>query len=99
MSMLSYWHPVLSSAALPRDRPVAIKLAGCSLALFRTENGGVGAVEDKCVHRHMKLSLGSVEKGKLICPYHGWSFDSHGQGESPSSPKMHACVVSYQCAE
>jgi len=99
MSRLSYWHPVLPSAKLPRDRAVGIKLAGCSLALFRTEHGKVGALEDKCVHRHMKLSLGSVDEGKLICPYHGWSYDRHGQGEGPSTPKLRACVASYACAE
>ena len=99
MSMLSFWHPVLSSADLPDDRPLGVKLAGCALAVFRSDGGKVGAVEDKCVHRHMKLSLGSVQQGKLICPYHGWSFDSRGQGESPSTPKMHACVPTYECAE
>ena len=47
----------------------------------------------------MKLSLGSVQQGRLICPYHGWSFTHEGGGESPSAPKMHACITSYDCAE
>jgi vanillate O-demethylase monooxygenase subunit len=99
MSQLDYWHPVLDSRELTAHRPAGIKLAGCAIALFRTENSQLGAIEDKCAHRRMKLSLGKVQAGRLICPYHGWSYDSAGQGESPSAPKLHACVTSYDCAE
>lgn len=97
--MLNYWHPVLSSRDLPRNRPAAVKLAGRSLALFRTDDGRPGAVADQCAHRRMRLSLGKVEQGRLICPYHGWSYTYDGQGESPSAPRMQACVTSYACAE
>lgn len=99
MSMLRFWHPVLSSRALPPNRAVGIKVAGREVALFRGDDRQLGAVENKCAHRRMKLSLGRVEQGKLICPYHGWSFTSDGHGESPSAPKIHACVTSYDCAE
>src|SRR5882724_3825788 len=99
MSMLNYWHPVLESRALPPNRVVGIKVAGSSLAVFRTGDGQLGAVTDQCAHRRMKLSLGTVQHGRLICPYHGWSFDRDGNGESPSAPKVQACVKSYGCAE
>lgn len=97
--MLNFWHPVLGSRDLPRDRATGIKLAGASIAIFRRSDGRLGAVEDQCVHRRMKLSVGKVESGRLVCPYHGWSYDCDGQGESPSAPKMQACVTSYDCAE
>lgn len=99
MSMLNYWHPVLGSRALPPNRVVGIKVAGSSLAVFRTGDGQLGAVADQCAHRRMKLSVGTVQHGRLICPYHGWSFDRDGNGESPSAPKVQACVKSYGCAE
>ncbi len=97
--MLNYWHPVLSSRALRTDRVVGIKVCDRSLAIFRTAQGRLGAVDDQCIHRRMKLSLGKVRDSRLVCPYHGWSFDCDGQGESPSAPKIHACVGSYDCAE
>jgi phenylpropionate dioxygenase-like ring-hydroxylating dioxygenase large terminal subunit len=99
MSMLNYWHPVLESRALRPNRVVGVKVAGSSLAVFRTGDGELGAVRDQCAHRRMKLSVGRVEHGRLICPYHGWSFDREGNGESPSAPKVQACVKSYGCAE
>ena len=97
--MLNYWHPILGSSDLRTARVIAIKVAGRSLAMFRTREGRLGAVNDQCAHRRMKLSHGKVQQGKLVCPYHGWSFDRDGQGESPSAPKLHACVKSYDCAE
>lgn len=99
MSRLDYWHPVLPGRDLPADRAVGVKIAGRSLALFRAGDGRLGAVADQCVHRRMKLSIGRVQQHKLICAYHGWSFDCDGQGESPGAPKLRACVTSYDCAE
>jgi phenylpropionate dioxygenase-like ring-hydroxylating dioxygenase large terminal subunit len=99
LRMLDFWHPVLKSEALPVSRVVSVKVAGCAVAVFRTSAGGLGAIADQCAHRRMKLSVGKVQQDKLICAYHGWSFDCDGRGESPSAPKMHACVTSYDCNE
>jgi phenylpropionate dioxygenase-like ring-hydroxylating dioxygenase large terminal subunit len=99
MSMLDFWHPVLRSPDVPPGRAVGVKLAGRSLALFRTGPGEVGAVDDVCPHRRMRLSKGKVRDGRLACVYHGWTFDRDGQGESPGTPRLHACVASYDCRE
>jgi len=97
--MLRFWHPVLDSRMLRPGRAGAIELAGRKLAVFRSNGNQLGAIEDQCAHRRMRLSLGRVEDERLACPYHGRSFTRDGQGESPSAPKMHACVTSYDCAE
>ena len=99
MSRLRYWHPVLTATQLPSDRPVAVRVVGRDLALFRTPGGGLGALEDKCVHRRLKLSVGRVVGDRLRCAYHGWSYATDGQGESPGTPRLHACVTSYACRE
>jgi phenylpropionate dioxygenase-like ring-hydroxylating dioxygenase large terminal subunit len=99
MAMLDHWHPVLPSRALPPERVAGVRVAGEALAIFRDRDGKLGAVADQCAHRRMKLSLGKVRCGRIVCPYHGWSFDTEGRGESPSSTKTHARVMSYDCAE
>jgi phenylpropionate dioxygenase-like ring-hydroxylating dioxygenase large terminal subunit len=99
MASFDYWHPVLCSRELPRDRPVALRLAGRSLAIFRGAPGEVGAVDDACPHRRLRLSVGKVLSGRLVCAYHGWSFDARGQGESPGTPKLRACAGAYDCQE
>jgi phenylpropionate dioxygenase-like ring-hydroxylating dioxygenase large terminal subunit len=98
MSVLDHWHPVLQSQAL-RAQPVGVRLAGRSLVLFRDNEGRIGALEDICPHRRMQLSLGRVEHGRLQCPYHGWTFDTCGHGQSPGTPRLHAQVANYDVRE
>ena len=45
------------------------------------------------------LSLGTVMGEKLQCRYHGWTFDCTGQGESPGTPKLHACTNFFDTRE
>jgi phenylpropionate dioxygenase-like ring-hydroxylating dioxygenase large terminal subunit len=99
MSRLRYWHPVLTANELPRDRPVGVQVAGRDIVLFRTSGGAPGALEDKCVHRRLKLSVGTVVKSRLRCAYHGWSYTTAGEAESPGTPTLRACARSYACAE
>jgi phenylpropionate dioxygenase-like ring-hydroxylating dioxygenase large terminal subunit len=47
----------------------------------------------------LKLSQGTVVGEKLRCHYHGWTYDACGKGESPGSPKLHACTTSYDVRE
>jgi phenylpropionate dioxygenase-like ring-hydroxylating dioxygenase large terminal subunit len=98
MGMLDHWHPVLKSQDL-RRAPVGIKLAGHPIALFRTGSGGLGALDDVCPHRRLKLSAGAVVGDRLQCRYHGWTYDSCGLGESPGTPKLTACAASYEIRE
>lgn len=98
MGMLDHWHPMLPASSL-RDKPVGVRLAGKDIALFRTESGQVGALDDMCPHRRMRLSLGSVLGEKLQCKYHGWTFDCAGNGESPGTPKLHANASTFDACE
>jgi phenylpropionate dioxygenase-like ring-hydroxylating dioxygenase large terminal subunit len=98
MGMLDHWHPVLKSTEL-RTEPVAIELAGDAIALYRTASGQVTALADACPHRRMRLSRGRVEGEKLRCRYHGWTFNTSGEGESPATPKLHACVAAFDTEE
>lgn len=72
------WTPVIAARSL-RRKPLAIRLAGEPVVLFRNDRGGVGALIDRCPHRGVALSLGKVDaRGCLECPFHGWSFDRDG---------------------
>ena len=97
--MLQFWHPVLPSKALSFGRPARVRLAGQSLALFRSGVNQAAALTDFCPHRRMRLSLGQVRDGRIVCPYHGWSFDGNGYGESPGTPKLTACAERFDCRE
>jgi phenylpropionate dioxygenase-like ring-hydroxylating dioxygenase large terminal subunit len=98
MAILDHWHPVCRSRDL-RYQPLEVQIDGRSLALFRADKARVGAVDNTCIHRRMKLSLGKVADGKLHCPYHGWAYDVCGHGESPGSPKMEGRTICYETRE
>jgi phenylpropionate dioxygenase-like ring-hydroxylating dioxygenase large terminal subunit len=49
------------------------------VVLFRKEDGGVVALEDRCCHRHLPLSKGRLEADALRCGYHGLLFDASGK--------------------
>jgi phenylpropionate dioxygenase-like ring-hydroxylating dioxygenase large terminal subunit len=60
------------------NAPLARTLLGEPVVLFRTQNGRTAALEDRCCHRHVPLSLGSVIEDELQCGYHGLRFDATG---------------------
>jgi len=98
MAATDHWHPLLCSTRL-RNNPVGVRLHGKDIALFRTGRGQIGALEDCCPHRRMRLSLGKVIDQRLQCPYHGWTFDCSGNGESPGTPKLHATAQRWETLE
>jgi len=61
-----------------RDEPLAAVICGIPIVLFRAASGQVVALRDRCPHRGVPLSMGQVEEGQLVCPYHGWTFDGDG---------------------
>ncbi len=73
-----YWYAVEYAAAVPVGRIVEARFWGRSIALFRGSDGVVHALENRCAHRQVKLSLGEVNGCNLTCPYHGWTYDGAG---------------------
>ena len=45
---------------------------GDDIALFRTGDGQVFALRDRCPHQHGRLSQGIVHGGAVTCPLHNW---------------------------
>src|SRR6516164_7988595 len=98
MANLAHWHPVLCSCDLGK-KPVGVRLCGKDMVLFRSSDGRIGALEDCCPHRRMRLSLGKVVNCRLQCPYHGWTYDCQGLGESPGTPKLHGQADAFEAVE
>ena len=66
-----------------RDREVGLKPLARTLldepvVLYRTEDGTPIALEDRCCHRSLPLSLGRIVGNNLQCGYHGLTFASDG---------------------
>ena len=86
--LVNDWHPVLPSKELTGERPVAAKLLGEDVVLWRCA-GRALAWKDLCIHRGAKLSLGKVAGATLACPYHGWTYGESGRCTLiPSQPAV-----------
>jgi phenylpropionate dioxygenase-like ring-hydroxylating dioxygenase large terminal subunit len=72
-----FWHPVGWADEL-RAQPRQTVLLGRVVVLWRDDTGVAHCFRDLCLHRGTALSLGQVEDGCLICPYHGWAYDQDG---------------------
>jgi phenylpropionate dioxygenase-like ring-hydroxylating dioxygenase large terminal subunit len=59
-------------------KPLARRILGDSIVLYRT-SAGVAALEDRCPHKNVALSIGRVVGDTLQCRYHGWKFDPAGR--------------------
>jgi phthalate 4,5-dioxygenase oxygenase subunit len=83
-----YWQPVALAEELPvGGAPLAVKILGEDLALFRDDQRRIGLLGIHCSHRGTDLSYGRIEDGGLRCLYHGWLYDIHGRClEQPGEP-------------
>jgi phenylpropionate dioxygenase-like ring-hydroxylating dioxygenase large terminal subunit len=74
-----HWYAVEYEAALGTGQAIGVAFWGRGIALFRGADGVVRAIEDRCAHRQVKLSLGEVDGCDLTCPYHGWTYGGDGR--------------------
>lgn len=68
------------------------------LVLYRTSDGGIVALEDRCPHRFAPLSMGRLEGDALRCMYHGLKFAPDGRCIEIPGQKLiphSACVRRY----
>ena len=73
-----YWYAVEEVRRVKPGTVTEVTFWKQSIALFRSEDGSFHAIENRCLHRQIKLSLGEVEGCRLVCGYHGWEYDADG---------------------
>lgn len=85
---LAAWADELESA------PLARTIADVPVAFFRDDKGKAAAVLDMCPHRFAPLSRGRVDKGLLVCGYHGLGFGRNGTCQiNPHGPVVSSLNV------
>jgi phenylpropionate dioxygenase-like ring-hydroxylating dioxygenase large terminal subunit len=97
------WTPVAYSTQLRAERPLRVQVAGTRVVLFRDPLGAPAALLDRCPHRGVALSLGTVTGGCLQCPFHGWRFDRSGRCLSvpwnPQAPRTQLAALAIPAHE
>ncbi len=89
--LYSSWFVVAESEDVDPG-PHAVRLLGEDLVLWRTTDGSLSVVLDRCPHREAPLSIGEVSDGRLTCAYHGWIFGDGGRCEGVPSSGANAAI-------
>jgi vanillate O-demethylase monooxygenase subunit len=71
------WYVAAWSGELD-EAPLARRICGDPVVLFRAADGSVAALRDSCGHRGAPLSLGTVVPRGIRCNYHGVVFGPDG---------------------
>ncbi len=98
---LNVWYVAALGKELT-DKPLARTILNNPIVLYRTKDGTVNALEDRCCHRHLPLSMGLIEDKGLRCGYHGLLFNEEGKViEVPGQDHLppNACVKKYHIIE
>jgi phenylpropionate dioxygenase-like ring-hydroxylating dioxygenase large terminal subunit len=72
------WYVAARAVEVTRQ-PLARTLLDEPVVLYRGEDGTAVALEDRCCHRHLPLSMGKLEGDRLRCGYHGLLFAPDGR--------------------
>jgi nitrite reductase/ring-hydroxylating ferredoxin subunit len=81
-----HWQPFMLAAEL-QEVPLAVRLMGEDLVVFRDGNGSIGLLHRNCAHRGTSLEFGIPQERGIRCCYHGWHFDIDGTIlETPAEP-------------
>lgn len=82
---------------------VTRKICNEEILLFRSESGAVAALEDRCPHRFVPLSMGKRIGDSIQCGYHGLRFGADGSCvDAPNddeAQRNRICVRSYAVVE
>lgn len=82
--------------------PLARTIADNQVVLYRKEDGTAVALEDRCWHRLVPLSMGKLDGDNIQCPYHGLRFNPEGRCTfMPSQETINpsACIRSFPVIE
>src|SRR6516165_9360698 len=77
MFLRNYWYVAAYDHEIGRC-PLGRIILGEPIVFYRLEDGTPVALEDRCAHRHLPLSMGTLVGDVLQCHYHGLRYDKTG---------------------
>jgi len=63
-----YWHPVTTAIELSKEPVLSVKLLGENLALYKSPNGDLGLVAERCPHRGASMVYASRKTADFAVP-------------------------------
>ncbi|MBB3065993.1 aromatic ring-hydroxylating dioxygenase subunit alpha [Limibacillus halophilus] len=79
-SVKNCWYVVGFSKEFEPEKLTEHKVAGKVMVIWRTKDGGIAALDNRCAHKRFPLSEGRLkEDGTLECAYHGLCYNDKGR--------------------
>ena len=75
---LNCWYVAATSDEVGRGL-LGRTVLGQPLLFYRLRSGAVTALEDRCPHRSLPLSYGTLSDDEVVCGYHGMAFGPDGR--------------------
>jgi nitrite reductase/ring-hydroxylating ferredoxin subunit len=79
MFVRNCWYVAAWSSEVTDTGMISLSIANEPVLLYRTGNGEVVVLEDRCCHRQAPLSRGRREGDNVRCMYHGLKFEPSGR--------------------
>ena len=90
LDAITAWVDVGSLADIPRQGARVVATGRGDVAVFRTLDDAVFALDDACPHKAGKLSQGIVHGHNVTCPLHNWVIGlDDGRAQSPDEGCVH----------
>jgi phenylpropionate dioxygenase-like ring-hydroxylating dioxygenase large terminal subunit len=89
MFIKNIWYVAAWDKEVTQEGLFSRTITGVPVLMYRKEDGGIIAMEDRCCHRGAPLSVGRREGDCVRCMYHGLKFDPSGQCvEAPAQKRI-----------
>lgn len=73
------WYNLCSAESLGKGQVKEVEAFGQKFAVYRGESGKVAVMDIYCPHLNANLADGWVKGDRLVCPFHGWEFNTGGK--------------------
>jgi nitrite reductase (NADH) small subunit len=87
--------PTFTKLATQAELPAADEVkefpCGSQTICVANVNGVYSALNNVCLHLGGPLGEGSIEGGKVVCPWHGWQYDPK-TGATTHNPSLKVAV-------
>ncbi len=78
---------ICAQSELPQANQVCEVTAGGRALCVANIDGTIAVLDGTCPHEGGPLGEGSVEAGKVVCPWHSFAFDAH-TGAASDDPDL-----------
>jgi nitrite reductase (NADH) small subunit len=93
-SVQERWIDVGASDAVPVQGARRVSTPYGDIAIFKTVDGSLFALQDRCPHKGGPLSQGIVHGRAVACPLHNWSIDL-ASGQPLGADAGRGCARAY----